>query len=60
MADRDGVEIRTYRVIYDVIDDVEAAMKGMLDPEYKEVILGNVKSETHLRFLVSVLLAEHM
>ena len=43
MADRDGVEIRTYRVIYDVIDDVEAAMKGMLDPEYKEVILGNVE-----------------
>ena len=43
MADTDGVEIRTYRVIYDVIDDVEAAMKGMLDPEYKEVILGNVE-----------------
>ena len=39
-ADRDGVEIRLYRVIYDVINDVEAAMKGMLEPDYKEEILG--------------------
>ena len=43
MAEREDVEIRTYRVIYDVIDDVEAAIKGMLDPEYKEVILGKVE-----------------
>ncbi len=43
MAERDGIEIRTYRVIYDIIDDVEAAMKGMLDPEYKEVVLGSVE-----------------
>ena len=43
MADRDNIEIRTYRVIYDVIDDVEAAMKGMLDPEFKEEILGKVE-----------------
>ena len=43
MADRDSVEIRTYRVIYDVIDDVENAMKGMLDPEFKEEILGKVE-----------------
>lgn len=43
MADRDNVEIRTYRVIYDVIDDVENAMKGMLDPEFKEEILGKVE-----------------
>ncbi|MBQ6583275.1 MAG: translation initiation factor IF-2, partial [Mogibacterium sp.] len=33
------VEIRTYRVIYDIIDDIQDAMKGMLDPEYKEQIL---------------------
>ena len=39
-ADRAGVEIRLYRVIYDVINDVEAAMKGMLEPDYKEEILG--------------------
>jgi translation initiation factor IF-2 len=43
IADRDGIEIRTYRVIYDVIDDVEAAMKGMLEPEYKEELLGKVE-----------------
>ncbi len=46
MAERDGIEIRTYRVIYDIIDDVEAAMKGMLDPEYKEVVLGSVEIRT--------------
>ena len=34
------VEIRLYRVIYDIIDDIQDAMKGMLDPEYKEEVLG--------------------
>lgn len=34
------VEIRLYRVIYDIIDDIQAAMKGMLEPEYKEEVLG--------------------
>jgi translation initiation factor IF-2 len=43
LADRDGVEIRTYRVIYDAIGDVEAAMKGMLDPEFRERILGKLE-----------------
>ena len=43
MADREKIQIRTYRVIYDVIDDIENAMKGMLDPEYKEEILGKVE-----------------
>ncbi|MBO4990726.1 MAG: translation initiation factor IF-2 [Firmicutes bacterium] len=43
MADRDGVEIRTYRIIYEVLDDIEAAMKGMLDPEYREVVLGKIE-----------------
>ncbi len=43
MADRENIQIRTYRVIYDVIDDVENAMKGMLDPEFKEEILGKVE-----------------
>ncbi|MDR1778690.1 MAG: translation initiation factor IF-2 [Clostridiales Family XIII bacterium] len=43
MAERDGVEIRTYRVIYDAIGEVEAAMKGMLDPEFKEVVIGQVE-----------------
>ncbi|MEA4922559.1 MAG: translation initiation factor IF-2 [Eubacteriaceae bacterium] len=39
-AEREGVQIRTYRVIYNIIDDVENAMKGMLDPEFKEEVLG--------------------
>lgn len=43
MADREGVEIRTYRIIYEVLDDIEAAMKGMLDPVFKEVVLGKIE-----------------
>ncbi|MDY5975974.1 MAG: translation initiation factor IF-2 [Anaerovoracaceae bacterium] len=43
MAERDGVQIRTYRVIYDIINDVEDAMKGMLDPEFREVVLGKIE-----------------
>ena len=39
-ADVHGVEIRTYRVIYQLVDDVEAAVKGMLEPEIREVVLG--------------------
>lgn len=43
IAEREGIQIRTYRVIYDIIDDVENAIKGMLDPEFKEVVLGTVE-----------------
>ncbi|MDR0596114.1 MAG: translation initiation factor IF-2, partial [Clostridiales Family XIII bacterium] len=43
LAEQGGVEIRTYRVIYDAIGDIEAAMKGMLDPEFKEVVIGKVE-----------------
>lgn len=43
MADRHGVEMRLYRVIYDVINDIEAAMRGMLDPEFKEEVLGKAQ-----------------
>lgn len=42
-ADRENIQIRLYRVIYDIINDVEGAMKGMLDPEYKEEVLGKVE-----------------
>lgn len=42
-AKRDGVEIRLYRVIYDAIEDIEAAMKGMLAPKFREVNLGRVE-----------------
>ncbi|NLY71517.1 MAG: translation initiation factor IF-2 [Clostridiales bacterium] len=43
IAEREKVEIRTYQIIYDVLDDIEAAIKGMLDPEYKEVIMGKIE-----------------
>jgi len=42
-ADNEKIDIRTYRVIYDAINDVEAAMTGMLSPEFKEVILGKAE-----------------
>ncbi len=43
MAEKDQVEIKLYSVIYNAIEDVEAAMKGMLDPVYKEVVIGNAE-----------------
>lgn len=43
MAQRDGVEIRTYSVIYEAIEEVEAALKGMLDPEFREEVLGTIE-----------------
>lgn len=43
IADKEEVQIKTYSVIYDAINDVEAAMKGLLDPVYKEVIIGNAE-----------------
>ncbi len=42
-ADRNGVDIRTHRIIYEIIDEIEAAMKGMLAPEFKEVLLGHAE-----------------
>ena len=43
LADREGVEIKLYSIIYQAIEDVEAAMKGMLDPIYEEKIIGNAQ-----------------
>jgi translation initiation factor IF-2 len=43
LADREGVEIRYYSVIYQAIDEVEAALKGLLKPEYEEVQLGTAE-----------------
>ncbi len=42
-AKRDGVEIRLYRVIYDAIEDITAAMKGMLAPKFREIALGRIE-----------------
>ncbi len=43
IAARDKVEMRTYRVIYDAIEEIETAMKGMLAPKYREVVMGRVE-----------------
>jgi translation initiation factor IF-2 len=43
LAEREGVDVRFYSVIYQAIDDVEAALKGMLKPEYEEVQLGSAE-----------------
>jgi translation initiation factor IF-2 len=42
-AERDGVQLRMYRIIYDMIEDVTQAVKGMLAPKYREVALGRVE-----------------
>jgi len=50
LAKKESVDIRSYRVIYKAIEDIEAAMKGMLDPEFEEVELG--KAEVRATFKV--------
>ncbi len=42
-SERDGVDIKTYRVIYDAIEDIKSAMLGMLEPEFKEVVIGTAE-----------------
>ncbi len=49
MAERQNVDIRTYRVIYECIEEVEAAMKGMLAPKFREVILGRAEVRQTIR-----------
>jgi translation initiation factor IF-2 len=43
VADAENVDLRLYRVIYQAIEDVEAAMKGMLDPKYEEKVIGHAE-----------------
>ena len=52
-AARSKVDMRFYRVIYDAIDEIEAAMKGMLAPKYQEVILGH--AEVRMTYKVSAI-----
>lgn len=42
-AEKSGVDIRTHRIIYEIIDEIEAAMKGMLAPEFREVLQGHAE-----------------
>jgi translation initiation factor IF-2 len=51
LAERSKVDIRTYRIIYDLLDDIEAALKGMLAPKYHEVYLG--KCEVRQTFKIT-------
>ena len=48
-AERNKVDIRTHRIIYEIIDEIEAAMKGMLAPTFKEVLLGHAEVRQTIR-----------
>ena len=48
-AERKGVDIRTYRIIYECIEEINAAMKGMLAPKFKEVLLGHAQVRQTIR-----------
>ena len=50
-SEKENIEIKTYRIIYDAIEDVKSAMIGMLDPEYKEVVNG--KAEVRMTYKIS-------
>jgi len=49
LAEKEKIDIRLYRVIYDAIEDVKAAIKGMLEPTYREVVLGHAEVRTTFR-----------
>ncbi len=51
LAERSKVDVRSYRIIYDLLDDVEAALKGMLAPKYQEILLG--KCEVRQTFKIT-------
>lgn len=50
LAKEYGVSIRTYDIIYKVVEEMEAAMKGMLEPEYEEVVTGNLEIRQIFKF----------
>ncbi|MGT2397753.1 hypothetical protein ACVPOR_04510 [Staphylococcus aureus] len=52
--------ICVYRVIYNVIEEIESAMKGLLDPEFEEQVIGQAKFVKHSKFLKLVLLLDVM
>lgn len=49
VAKRESVDVRTYRVIYNAIEDIEAAIKGMLEPEYQENVIGRAEVRATFR-----------
>ena len=60
MAKDAGVDIRMYRIIYNAIEDIEAAMKGMLTPKFKEVILGHAQVRQVFKVTASAVSAAAM
>jgi len=50
VAKNEGIEIKTYRIIYEALEDIESAIKGMLEPVYKEEVIGN--AEVRMTFKV--------
>ncbi len=60
-AKRDGVDMRLYRVIYDCIEEIESAMKGMLAPKFREIALGKAECrETYKISNVGVVIGAHV
>ena len=60
-AKRDGVDMRLYRIIYDCIEEIESAMKGMLAPKYREVALGKAECrETYKISNVGMVIGGHV
>ncbi len=60
-AKRDGVDMRLYRIIYDCIEEIESAMKGMLAPKYREVSLGRAECrETYKISNVGIVIGGHV
>ena len=60
-AKRDGVDMRLYRIIYDCIEEIESAMKGMLAPKYREVALGKAECrETYKISNVGLVIGGHV
>jgi len=59
-ADRQKVDIRTYRIIYECIEEITAAINGMLAPEFKEVILGRAQVRQTIRVPIGVIAGSYV
>lgn len=57
VAERDGIDMRMYRIIYDCIEEIEAAIKGMLAPKFREVILGRIEVRSVFKLSSSGMIA---
>lgn len=57
VAERDGIDMRMYRIIYDCIEEIEAAIKGMLAPKFREVVLGRIEVRSVFKLSSSGMIA---